>query len=159
MKQAELQKLVEEISLQYFGLPFLHKATFNPRLRTTGGRYLTKSHHLEFNLKSYEQYGIEELVQIIKHELCHYHLHLQEKGYQHKDREFKECLKRTGGCRYSKPVAKSKERPYRYQLVCQKCGQTYLRKYKINPKHYRCGRCRGTLKMNQIYLTTRKNDG
>ncbi|TCS79578.1 SprT family protein [Tepidibacillus fermentans] len=150
MEQKELQKLVEQISLKYFSLPFLHQATFNPRLKTTGGRYLTKSHHLEFNRKSYEQYGIEELVQIIKHELCHYHLHLQGKGYKHKDREFKQCLEQTGGSRYSKPLVKSNERPYRYRLICQKCGQTYLRKYKIKLNRYRCGKCKGPLMMKKI---------
>ena len=40
MDEQEIQRLVEEVSLQCFGMPFLHKAMFNSRLRTTGGRYL-----------------------------------------------------------------------------------------------------------------------
>ena len=41
--EARLQRLVEKISLQYFEMPFLHKAILISRLRTTGGRYLLKS--------------------------------------------------------------------------------------------------------------------
>ncbi len=93
MEDEELQKLVEAISDQSFGMPFLHFAAFNDRLRTTGGRYLLRSHNLEFNKKHYEQFGMEELIGIIKHELCHYHLHLQGKGYKHQDHDFKQLLK------------------------------------------------------------------
>ncbi|WP_339060965.1 SprT family protein [Tepidibacillus marianensis] len=150
MEQYELQELVENVSLKYFGRPFIHLASFNKRLKTTGGRYLTKSHDLEFNDKSYEQYGIEELIQIVKHELCHYHLHIQGKGYKHNDLDFKSCLKQTGGSRYARPVRVGTNLPYRYQLICQNCGQTYLRKYKIDIKKYRCGRCNGPLFMEKI---------
>ncbi len=59
MGEGEIQRLVEEVSLQYFGMPFLHKATFNSRLRTTGGRYLLKSHNVELNYRYYEMYGKE----------------------------------------------------------------------------------------------------
>ncbi|MEB4843828.1 SprT family protein, partial [Paenibacillus jamilae] len=81
--EQEIQRLVEEVSLQYFEMPFLHKAVFNNRLRTTGGRYLLKSHNIELNYRYYEVYGEEELVGIIKHELCHYHLHIAGRGYKH----------------------------------------------------------------------------
>lgn len=60
--EQEIQRLVEEVSLQYFEVPFLHKAVFNNRLRTTGGRYLLKSHNIELNYRYYEVYGEEELV-------------------------------------------------------------------------------------------------
>ena len=47
MNQAELQKLVEEISLQYFHVPFKHEVKINNRMTTTGGRYFLKDHHIE----------------------------------------------------------------------------------------------------------------
>ncbi|TVV05915.1 SprT family protein, partial [Lactobacillus paragasseri] len=37
MNQTELQKLVEEISLKYFYLPFSHEVKINNRMTTTGG--------------------------------------------------------------------------------------------------------------------------
>ncbi|MFT9487936.1 MAG: SprT family protein [Tepidibacillus sp.] len=150
MENDELQRLVEEISLHFFSMPFLHKAIFNSRLKTTGGRYLTKTHHLEFNPKSYEQYGLDELIGIIKHELCHYHMHLQGKGYKHKDQDFKQCLKKIGGSRFAKQLSKQKEQPYRFLLECRTCGQQYFRKKKMNPDRYRCGKCGGKLKGSEI---------
>ena len=80
MEQQELQSLVEKISVESFGKPFRHIASFNPRLRSTGGRYLLGTHNIEINKKYYEQLGVKELVGIIKHELCHYHLHLEGRG-------------------------------------------------------------------------------
>jgi len=150
MKDEELQRLVETISNEYFLRPFVHKATFNSRLRTTGGRYFTSSHNLEFNPKSLQRYGEDELIGIIKHELCHYHLHLQGKGYLHKDNEFKECLKSIGGSRFNKSLQKKKVNPYRYQLICKQCQQIYLRKRRVDLTKYRCGRCGGELNINSL---------
>ena len=46
MTDQALQTLVEKISIVFFQKPFLHQATFNRRLKTTGGRYHLASHHL-----------------------------------------------------------------------------------------------------------------
>nr|WGD63029.1 SprT family protein [Bacillus subtilis] len=92
MDNIELQKLTEDISKTYFKKPFRHQALFNDRLKTTGGRYLLTSHNIELNRKYLIEHGREELIGIIKHELCHYHLHLEEKGYKHRDRDFRMLL-------------------------------------------------------------------
>lgn len=147
MKQEELQRLVEDISLTMFNKRFVHSAYFNPRLRTTGGRYLLQSHDIEINKKYYEQQGIEELVGIIKHELCHYHLHLDKKGYQHKDPDFKNLLKKVGAPRFCKPLT-SVERTRSttlYQYECTNCSQQYWRKKRIDVSRYVCGKCKGKL--------------
>lgn len=146
MTNDELQELVEIISLQFFNKPFIHQATFNKRLKTTGGRYHLSSHQLDFNPLVLEKHGQEELVGVIKHELCHYHLHLENKGYQHKDREFKELLKKTGGSRFVKQL-QEKENIY-YQ--CLKCQGVIQRKRRINIKKYQC-QCGGNL----LYLTNK----
>jgi transcriptional accessory protein Tex/SPT6 len=67
MNQKELQHYVEKVSLEYFGQPFLHVATWNNRLRTTGGRYHTQSHDLDFNKKVWETFGEETFLGIVKH--------------------------------------------------------------------------------------------
>ncbi|WP_096201982.1 SprT family protein [Bacillus sp. FJAT-45350] len=147
MKQEELQELVETISKNEFGRPFLHEARFNLRLRTTGGRYLLKSHDIEFNPKQLEVFGEEALIGIVKHELCHYHLHIQNKGYKHKDRDFKELLKKVGGSRYCEMLPGARRTIttiHHYQ--CTSCQFTYERKRRMDTKKYVCGRCRGKLK-------------
>jgi SprT-like protein len=150
LNDKELQLWVEQISLDWFGRAFRHTATFNPRLRSTGGRYFMKSHNIEINPKQLEHYGREETEKIIKHELCHYHLHLLGRGYQHKDADFKLLLKKVGGSRFCQSLPGSQARqpqPYRYELICQSCGLRYPRKRKVDVKRYRCGKCTGQLKL------------
>jgi SprT-like protein len=149
MNNRELQVLVEEISLKYFMKSFNHEAAFNPRLRTTGGRYLLHSHNIEINKKYFDEQGIEELVGIIKHELCHYHLHLEKRGYQHRDADFRKLLKVVGAPRFCTPLSEASKRNNkklcRYQ--CSKCGQLFTRKRRINTDRYVCGKCKGKLKL------------
>lgn len=142
MTNEELQSVVQEISLQFFQQPFRHQAVFNRRLKTTGGRYHLADHHLDFNPLVYEKYGLEELIAVIKHELCHYHLHLAGKGYQHRDEDFKRLLAETGGSRYAKPLV-SATKSYSYR--CQKCQTIIRRKRKIDTSRFVCGKCRGRL--------------
>jgi SprT-like protein len=149
MKDEDLQLLVEKISEQFFQKPFNHEARFNKRLRTTGGRYLLHSHDIEINKSYYEEYGEQELIGIIKHELCHYHLHLEKKGYKHRDADFRELLLRVGAPRFCTPLKetkKSKTTKY-YQYRCQNCNQEFVRKRRINTTRYVCGKCKGKLKL------------
>jgi SprT-like protein len=149
MKNEELQLLVEEISLKDFGKPFLHQAIFNPRLRTTGGRYLLRSHNIEINKKYLEQLGERELIGIIKHELCHYHLHLEGKGYQHRDRDFRELMERVEAPRFcsSLPEENNKRKKQNRVILykCTACHLVYRRKRSIDTSRYVCGKCRGRL--------------
>jgi SprT-like protein len=147
MNDQQLQRLVEEISIEVFQMPFKHRAYFNPRLRTTGGRYLLSSHNIEVNELYYKERGLREIEGIIKHELCHYHLHLAGKGYKHRDRDFKELLRKVGAPRFCTPLSSEKARRKRsHYYECTKCGQTYARVKKVDINRYVCGKCRGKLK-------------
>jgi SprT-like protein len=151
MTNKELQEMVERISTRFFHREFLHQARFNPRLRTTGGRYLLFTHDIELNPKQLDWHGTEEFVRIIKHELCHYHLHLQGKGYKHSDPEFKALLNDVGGSKHCKliPGTKNKE-SVKHCYECRKCGQRYYRKRRINTGRYACGICKGKLRKKRI---------
>ncbi len=152
MTQEELQTLVEQISLTFFQRPFLHTATFNPRLQTTGGRYHLNTHHVDFNPRVLEKMGLEGLEGVIKHELCHYHLHLLGKGYRHQDLDFKHWLSKVGGLRY---VPTLTVQPYKWVYTCTQCRSFYKRRRKMNTKKYRCGRCEGVLK-EQVFTDQRE---
>lgn len=110
MNDQQLQKLVEKISMEYFNRPFIHKAVFNKRLRTTGGRYILNSGNIEINKKYYDVYGEKELIGIIKHELCHYHLHQNKMGYRHKDQHFRQLASQVGAPRYCTPLPEALEK-------------------------------------------------
>lgn len=141
LTHSELQQLVEEISLKWFNRPFLHRAYFNRRLQTTGGRYHLKTGDIDFNYKVYEKFGCDELVGVIKHELCHYHLHQLGLGYKHQDSDFKQLLKQVGGSRYVQNVSDKTVIHY----CCQQCHTIFERRRIVDTRRYVCGRCKGQL--------------
>ena len=139
-----LTDYVKQVSIEDFGKPFKHQAQWNTRLRSTGGRFFPKDGHLDFNPKVYQELGIEFFCKIVRHELCHYHLYFEGKGYQHKDLAFKQLLKEVDGLRFVPPLSSANQNPS-LVYTCQTCQQIYQRKRKIDTKRYRCGLCRGKL--------------
>jgi SprT-like protein len=147
MTQEELQKLVEQLSLKHFGKPFLHEAHLNNRLRTTGGRYHLNSHILDFNPKILTTFGREIFEGVIKHELCHYHLHLEGRGYRHGDADFKKLLKKVDGLRYTPSIEATQETVLRWAYHCQNCSAMIYRKRRFNEKKYVCAQCNGPFEL------------
>ncbi|WP_153732260.1 SprT family protein [Sporosarcina obsidiansis] len=146
MTDEQLQQLVERISLDIFHKPFAHQAIFNKRLRTTGGRYKLSNHFIEINPRVVDLYDEEELVGIIKHELCHYHLHLEGRGYKHGDVDFKQLLGSTNSPRHCKPLAERKTNSRILHIYrCMACGCEYQRRRKMDCSKYRCGKCEGEI--------------
>lgn len=144
MTDQELQRLVEQISLASFQVSFVHQARFNSRLRTTGGRYLLANHNIEINPRIADEYPKSVLIGVIKHELCHYHLHLNGFGYNHRDHDFKALLDRVHGSRYSPSSLRPKP-----QVIyeCMRCHKRYYRQRRMNVRQFRCSRCYGCLRL------------
>ena len=140
MNEHELQQLTQEISRSSFHREFTHKITYNRRLRSSGGRYLLKTGNIEMNPLVEQELGIEALIGVIKHELCHYHLHQTGGGYRHRDADFKRLLHQVGGSRF---VERMKEPNFIYE--CTACHHRYPRMRKMNTNRYVCGKCRGKL--------------
>lgn len=147
LNDKELHELVKNISEKVFGKEFKHLAYFNARLRTTGGRYMLRSHHIEINPLAFQLHGRDELEGIIRHELCHYHLHIEGKGYKHRDLDFRELMKQTNAPRFcaSLGVVKRRGNKIQHTYGCKTCGQLYRRKIRLNTQKYRCGKCSGAL--------------
>ena len=140
MNEHELQQLTQEISRSSFHREFTHKITYNRRLRSSGGRYLLKTGNIEINPLVEQELGLEALIGVIKHELCHYHLHQTGGGYRHRDADFKRLLHQVGGSRF---VERMKEPNFIYE--CTACHHRYPRMRKMNTNRYVCGKCRGKL--------------
>ena len=83
-----LTDYVKQVSIEDFGKPFKHQAQWNTRLRSTGGRFFPKMVIWILIPKVYQELGLEVFRKIVRHELCHYHLYYEGKGYQHKDLAF-----------------------------------------------------------------------
>ena len=148
MTNEQLQQLVTVISETVFHKPFKHVAYFNSRLKTTGGRYMLHTHHIQINPKAFELHGGDELEGIIRHELCHYHLHIEGKGYKHRDKDFRELLKQTNSPRFCANLGSGNPRrkPIKHVYECMNCGLLYRRKIRLNTIKYRCGKCSGHLR-------------
>ena len=140
MNEHELQQLTQEISRSSFHREFTHKITYNRRLRSSGGRYLLKTGNIEINPLVEQELGLEALIGVIKHELCHYHLHQTGGGYRHRDADFKRLLHQVGGSRF---VERMKGPNFIYE--CTACHHRYPRMRKMNTNRYVCGKCRGKL--------------
>lgn len=140
-----LTEYVQEVSREDFGRPFRHEARWNSRLRTTGGRFFPKDGHLDFNPKMLEAHGLDLFRKIVRHELCHYHLFFEKKGYRHGDKDFQKLLQEVGGLRFAPQIEERVQSFHHYS--CQSCGQLYQRRRRINIQKYRCGRCQGQLNM------------
>ena len=150
MTNEQLQRLIESISMTYFQKPFQHEASFNHRLRTTGGRYLLYTHNIEINPKSFQLFGMEELIGIIKHELCHYHLHIEGRGYQHRDQDFRKLLLEVGAPRHCSTIETPRRtRRHVIEYQCKKCGLSYRRKKRMDTEKYRCGKCYGNIELKK----------
>ncbi|WOV87079.1 SprT family protein [Sporosarcina oncorhynchi] len=146
MDTAALQQLVEQLSNECFGKPFKHQALFNTRLRTTGGRYKLRDGSIEINPTVLLLYDMDELKGIIKHELCHYHLHQEGKGYRHGDADFKKLLKETNSPRFCKPLMDNRQTSRQiHHYKCTSCNLEYKRRRRMDVKKYRCGKCRGEI--------------
>ncbi|MBP2622931.1 SprT family protein [Streptococcus oricebi] len=138
----DLTSYVQEVSRQDFQKEFRHQAFWNKRLRTTGGRFFPQDGHLDFNPRIYQEFDLATFRKIVAHELCHYHLYYEGRGYRHGDRDFKALLAKVGGLRYA-PSLNSDRKSLIYR--CKNCKMVYYRQRKVNLEKYRCGRCRGRL--------------
>ena len=127
--RVRLTTIVSRNFKKYFHKEFHHQITYNSRLKSSGGRYILKTGNIEINPKVETILGKEVLIGVIKHELCHYHLHQEGKGYRHQDRDFKMLLREVGGHRFVERME-----PYRYVYTCNSCGATFHRMRKIDTK-------------------------
>ena len=150
IKKERLYALVNELSIDFFGKPFMHEVKFNHRLRSTGGRYLPMEKVIELNPKYVIEMDKQEFIGIIKHELCHYHLHIEGRPFGHGDQSFKKLLKQTGSPRYCQPLPTTLKK-YKYLYICKSCNATYKRMRKVNTEKYRCGKCRERITLSEKF--------
>ena len=99
-----LTEYVRQVSLEDFGrgIPSSGRVEFTSS--NHWGRFFPKDRHLDFNPKIYQAFGLEAFRKIVRHELCHYHLYDQGKGYRHKDLAFKQLLQQVDGLRFTPPL-------------------------------------------------------
>ncbi|MDR2660636.1 MAG: SprT family protein [Lactobacillaceae bacterium] len=140
--EIQLKALVERLSLSIFNAPFNHQVIFNNHLRTTGGRVvfprigrkvLQDKIRMEINPKLIG----DDLEDVVKHELTHYHLFLKKGIHRENDPQFQAMLRQIQAPRYS-PLHRRQKSFYVYE--CENpAHHQYSRNRKIDIKKMRCG--------------------
>lgn len=149
----ELTRLIQKLSIKHFQKPFVDQGRYNSRLRTTGGRYIPRKRLIEVNPKYVTEKLYNEVIGIIKHELCHYHLHIEGKPFGHGDATFKELLRKTSSPRFCKPLPSSIKTEVIHTYTCTTCSTMYYRKRRVNVKRVRCGKCSSKI----TYVSSSRN--
>lgn len=151
LSEQDLINLVNELSVEHFGNPVTHSISFNKRLKTTAGRVMHKYLEdkltrtktitllrIEFNPAYLKEYGMEEFIGTIKHELVHYHCLINGKGHKHGDKDFISECKRInaplGGCAKS---MKHKNN-WKYLYECIKCKIPMYRHKILDLRRIKC---------------------
>ena len=73
-------------------------------------------------------------------------MHITGRGYKHRDRDFRELLKKVGAPRFCKRIINEEKEKKVYMYECMECSLQYVRRRQINTKRYVCGNCKGKLK-------------
>lgn len=95
-----------------------------------------------------DEFDVDNLRQVVLHELCHYHLHLNGQDYHHRSHAFKVLLQQVGGKRYA-PTTSARRISSANRLIyqCTKCQAIISRKQHFNTVRYVCARCGGHFKL------------
>lgn len=95
--EQELTQATQQIARDLFGRDFEGKVTYNKRLRRAAGRCLGGVAGFPIEINPITPTNKELLVEVIKHELCHYFLNKDGLPSGHGSKEFKTLLAQVGG--------------------------------------------------------------
>lgn len=143
MNDAELLRLVQEMSLNRFGLPYRGEVRLNGRFTRLGGRCTVRKGMacIEISRRHLELHGEPFLRETVLHELCHYHLFARGVRHNHRTPEFRDLLAKVGASMHCAPLdtpPRRYERKYAYH--CPTCGRIF-RRVKPLAKPSSCGHC------------------
>ena len=133
----DLNLLFEELNQRHFeGLLSPLPLSWNPRLKTSAGRFFSGSRRLwsvrppRIEIARYlveVKDGLLHIRNALAHEMIHYWLWDRKRPYGHTN-EFKSKMNEIGLPRYNLVPMR---RPYRYVYVCQSCNKEFFVRKKL----------------------------
>ena len=122
-------------------LPERYHIRFNPYLRRLTGRITYGLQLIEISAYHYRQYGYEDAVQTLEHEMLHLYLHMLGKPSGH-NMLFKEAARQLGiRVFHANPYPKNRASRHRYVYECPSCGRMAFRKRPGRAQAIACGVC------------------
>lgn len=143
-----LEKMCKEIAKKYWELDFNIPVTINRRLNHTYGRYLFKYVRdqngkvikgvptgIEISGKSFNNFSKFQMLDLLKHEVCHWACHVQGKPYSDGTRHFESELRRinassTGVDMQKKGYKKKSEKLSKEKLTIRKKEKEKIKEIK-----------------------------
>lgn len=144
MTAGELRQLAGALYEALAGCPLRGvDVVWNPRLRTTAGRFVyprgtSGAPRIEINPRYAAAGGRAALLDVLKHELAHYHLWSLGRPSGHTP-EFYALARAWGFARHARRDLLPPSPP-RWQYVCPACGRAFRRARRI-PRPASCGAC------------------
>lgn len=159
LTENELTKMCNEIC-NSVGYNFTIPVKINKRLTRTLGRVIATSYNgyltnkcLELSYQFLYSATLDAIMDVLKHECCHFLVTEMTHKHHGHDYMFKEVCARIG-CTNDKatynPEIQREEKEFKYTVKCTKCNKTvamYMRAGKVikNPDRYSCKLCGGDI--------------
>jgi predicted SprT family Zn-dependent metalloprotease len=122
-------------------LPSDYRITFNPFLRRLTGRITYSMRLIEISLYHYRQYGYDDAVATLEHEMLHLYLHRLGKPSGHNNL-FKQTAQLLGiRVFHDNPYPKNATPRHRYLYECPACGRMVFRRRQTAQHMLACGVC------------------
>lgn len=122
-------------------LPRDYRIEFNPLLRRLTGRITYGWKLIEVSLFHFRQYGFDDAVRTLEHEMLHLYLHTLGKPSGH-NRLFQEAARQLGiRVFHANPYPKNRATRHRYVYECPACGRMVFRKRAQERHAIACGVC------------------
>jgi predicted SprT family Zn-dependent metalloprotease len=122
-------------------LPSDYAIEFNPLLRRLTGRITYGWRLIEISLWHFREYGYDDAVQTLEHEMLHLYLHTLGKPSGHNEL-FKRAAEQLGiRVFHANPYPKNRAPRHRYVYECPACGRMVFRKRPQERHALACGVC------------------
>lgn len=142
------QTEANSMSLKYWGEPCTIPVVWNGRLKRTMGRFLFKQTKqqrtplkIELSTSAAQLLTISQLRKVLLHELCHYHLFIQNRPFTDRHPVFEAEIKRT------KTISTNEVSLPRsgYALYCDACDRFLGYRVRFNTRNYRSLCCKAMI--------------
>ncbi len=160
--QEKLQTLANKLSQHFWQVDLQIPVVWNGRLTRAMGRFLfhqkgKKREPLKIEMSKYAAQFIDReiFIAVLLHEMCHYHLFIQNQPFQDHHPVFEQELRRVGAISTNTVKLPTKA----YRLTCTKCKGGLGMMKRINPDRYRSGCCQSPIAREEVLMGSFQYDG
>jgi SprT-like protein len=159
---SKLQELANKLSLHFWGTALTIPIRWNGRLSKSMGRFLYRTRGkvrepVQIEISKYAAQWIDRQIflAVILHEMCHYHMFIQNRPFADHHPEFEQELQRVGAI--STNTVKLPEKVFK--LSCSACGKFLGSRKRMNITKYYSSCCRGKINREEAWVGSFQYDG